>query len=80
MRDNEEMPDGVPATDLDEADLFRELHELYRTRLDTLRHGSDQALSTHTARMMELETDYLRRFPSREIDPERLREGARLRT
>ena len=74
------MSEGVPAADLADADLFRELFELYRTRLDTLRHGSDQALSTHTSRMMELETGYLDRFPVREIDPERLREGARLRT
>ncbi len=80
MRDNEEMPDGVPAADLADADLFRELYELYRTRLDALRHGSENALSTHTARMMELETEYLSRFPEREVDPERLREGARQRT
>ena len=79
MRDTENNQMGVPAADLSDDDLYRELHELYRTRLDTLRHGSEQALATHTERMTELEADYLRRQPQREIDPERLREGARQR-
>jgi hypothetical protein len=71
---------GVDAGALDDADVLRELAELYRTRLDTLRHGSDQALARHTGRMAELEAEYLRRTPDREVDPERLREGARQRT
>ncbi len=70
---------GVPAADLSDDDLYRELHELHRTRLDALRHGSEQALATHTERTAELEADYLRRHPQREIDPERMREGARQR-
>jgi hypothetical protein len=70
---------GVPARDLSDDDLTRELTQLYSTRDDTLRHGSEQALSTHTRRTQELEAEYLRRFPDREIDPERLREGARQR-
>ncbi|WP_203914856.1 DUF6158 family protein [Rhizocola hellebori] len=71
--------EGIPASQLSEDDLFRELSEMYRTRFDALRHGSDQALATHTQRMMELENDYLRRFPQRDIDPGRMREGARQR-
>ncbi|GAA2381775.1 hypothetical protein Cme02nite_52540 [Catellatospora methionotrophica] len=70
---------GVPAADLADEDLFRELAALHRTRHATLRHGSDAALSHHTDRLVELEADYLRRFPDREIDPERLRSGARAR-
>ncbi|MEV0455162.1 DUF6158 family protein [Catellatospora methionotrophica] len=62
-----------------DVDLFRELAALHRTRHSTLRHGSDAALSHHTDRLVELEADYLRRFPDREIDPERLRSGARAR-
>jgi hypothetical protein len=69
--------EGVPARDLAEDDLIRELESLYRTRLDTLRHGADQALMTHSDRMAELEAEYLRRFPMREIDPDRTRTGAR---
>ena len=68
---------GVPAHELSEDDLFRELGQLCATRCQTLRHGSDQALATHTRRIQELEADYLRRHPQREIDPDRTREGAR---
>ncbi|WP_084557502.1 DUF6158 family protein [Hamadaea tsunoensis] len=72
-------PEGIPATQLTEEDLIRELAELHRTRNDTFRHGSDQALERHTERQTELELEYLRRFPDREISPERLRSGARAR-
>ncbi len=71
--------DGVPPDRLTGDDLLRELHELHRTRVETLRHGSDQALARHTERTGSLEDEYLRRFPAREIDPERLRSGARQR-
>jgi Family of unknown function (DUF6158) len=74
-----EPGEGVPAERLPDDDLLRELGELHRTRVETLRHGSDQALARSTARTEELEAEYLRRFPDREIDPERLREGARQR-
>ncbi|MEO3830063.1 DUF6158 family protein [Actinomadura sp. B10D3] len=70
---------GVPPGDLSDDDLFRELGHLYETRLDALRHAADQAYGEHTRRMNELEAEYLRRRPGREIDPERLREGARAR-
>jgi hypothetical protein len=71
---------GIPAIELGDEDLFRELADVHRTRHGTLRHGSDQALAHHDQRMAELEGEYLRRFPDREIDPMRLREGARGRT
>jgi hypothetical protein len=70
---------GVPAEQLSDDDLLRELNSLSRTRLDTLRHGSDSALAEHDRRTGELEAEYLRRFPGREVDPDRLREGARRR-
>ncbi len=65
--------DGVPPRDLSADDLTRELSSLYRTRQDTLRHGSDSALAAHDRRTGELEHEYRRRFPDREIDPRRLR-------
>ncbi|MEU7825099.1 DUF6158 family protein [Catellatospora sp. NPDC049133] len=68
-----EPASGIPARDLPDEDLLRELAAIHRTRHDTLRHGSDQSLSHHTARMIELEADYLRRHPTREPDPARLR-------
>jgi hypothetical protein len=70
---------GVPANELSPDDLMRELSELHRTRTDTLRHGSDQALRHHNERTEELENEYLRRMPEREVDPQRLRAGARAR-
>jgi len=72
-------PHGIPASQLSDENLMREIESLARTRQDTLRHGSDSALAEHDRRTRELETEYLRRFPGREIDPERLREGARRR-
>ena len=69
--------DGLPADKLDDQDLIREMESLHRTRQDTLRHGSDSALATHDRRLAELEGEYMRRFPDREVDPRRLREGAR---
>lgn len=77
-----EFPDsaaGIPAAELSDQDLLRELYDLHRTRHDTLRHASEHALAHHTERTDQLEAEYLRRFPEREVDPERLREGARLR-
>lgn len=72
-------PEGVAAQDLNEADLLRELAQLHATRHGTFRHGSDDALIRHTERTGELEGEYLRRFPQREVDAERLRSGARER-
>jgi len=71
---------GVNPGELSEDDLFRELQHLHETRSATLRHGSDDALRAHTERTQALEEEYLRRYPSREVDPGRLREGARART
>ena len=70
---------GVPPTDLSEEDLRRELQHVHETRHTTFLHGSHDALETHTWRMFELEAEFLRRFPDREVDPDRLRSGARQR-
>jgi hypothetical protein len=70
---------GVPASELSEEDLLRELAHLHETRHETFLHGSDDALGTHNRRTLELEAEYVRRYPGREVDPDRLREGARHR-
>jgi hypothetical protein len=70
---------GVPANQLTDDDLSRELTHLHETREQTFRHGSEQALARHDERSAELEEEYLRRYPQREVDPHRLRSGARLR-
>jgi uncharacterized protein DUF6158 len=63
---------GVDPAELSDDDLFRELSSLYRTRLLTLRHGPEAALDNHLKRTAALETEYIARYPGREIDPNRL--------
>lgn len=63
---------GVEPATLADEDLFRELASLYRTRLSTLRHGPDAALDNHFRRTADLETEYMVRYPGREVDPSRL--------
>jgi len=55
---------GIPAARLSDQDLRRELDRLHATRHDTLVGGSEDALATHTRRMLELEREYLTRFPA----------------
>lgn len=62
--DPQVLPDDV---------LLRELRHLHRTRHETFLHGPDDALDRHTSRTSELESEYLRRHPVRDIDPGRLR-------
>lgn len=71
---------GIDPTRLDDDELRTELKHLHETRHETFRHGSDDALAVHTERTAELEREYLRRWPHREVDPERTREGARARS
>ncbi|MFY1633492.1 DUF6158 family protein [Solwaraspora sp. WMMB335] len=66
---------GIDPIALTDDDLLREMGSLHRTRLDTLRHGTDAALANHLHRTADLETEYLTRNPGREVDPARLREG-----
>ena len=78
-RDMPVVEPGVDPTELAEDDLMRELEHLHATRNETFRHGSDEALAMHSRRTAELEREYLRRHPRREVDPNRLRAGARQR-
>ena len=70
---------GVPARDLTDGDLDRELKHLHETRHETFLDGTEDALRAHTERMLELEGEYLRRFPDRAApDPMRTRQGSRV--
>lgn len=73
------MEAGVDPMTLSDADVLRELESLHATRHDTLLHGSREALRSHTVRMHQLEDEYVRRHPERDVDPDRTREGARAR-
>ena len=67
---------GIPAPELADDDLRREVKHLHETRWDTLTSGSESALETHTARMLELEREFLVRFPAESApDPMRTRAG-----
>ena len=70
---------GVPPGELSEQDLRRELQHVHETRHATFLHGSQDALDAHSRRTGELEAEFLRRYPEREVDPDRLRAGARQR-
>jgi hypothetical protein len=65
--------DGLEPRALTEEELLRELASVHRTRHETFRHGSDSALTHHDRRTAELEREYIRRFPDREVDPRRVR-------
>jgi hypothetical protein len=69
-----EVQRGIDPAVLSDQELLRELASVHETRNDALRHGSEAALDNHSRRTVELEGEYLRRFPGREIDPSRLRD------
>ena len=71
--DDAPVPAPHPTDELSDEDLLRELEQLHRTRIDTLRRGSDAALVNSDRRIGELEAAYLRRRPQREVSPRRLR-------
>ena len=77
MTENNGATPGVDPTSLEENELLTELEHLHDTRNVTFRHGSDDALRAHDRRTRELESEYLRRHPEREVDPARTRRGAR---
>ncbi|MGP4004488.1 DUF6158 family protein [Streptomyces sp. 8N706] len=70
---------GVDPSALDEPQLLKELETIHRTRHETLLYGSPDALAAHNTRMAELEGEYLRRHPERQVAAGRTREGARSR-
>lgn len=73
------MTQGVDPRHLSEEDLLRELTHLHETRSEALFHGPPHAFAAHTERTRDLEDEYLRRHPDRDVDPRRLRSGARER-
>jgi hypothetical protein len=74
--DDEQLEDaGIPAGDLSDDDLARELEQLHRTRHETFLHGPTTALQHHSERTAALELEYLRRHPERDIDRSRLRDA-----
>jgi hypothetical protein len=72
---------GIAPEQLADNDLRREVVRLHETRHETMLHGSEDAFETHTRRMLELESEFIRRFPAESApDPQRTRAGSRTRT
>ena len=69
---------GVAPSKLADDDLERELRHLHETRHETFLNGTSDAFLAHTERMLALEEEYARRFPTRTAPTmPRTREGSR---
>ncbi|GLY15964.1 DUF6158 family protein [Kineosporia rhizophila] len=69
---------GVPGAELSDDDLRREVARLHETRHEVMLNGTEDAFEVHTRRMLELEQEFLRRFPDDAApDPARTRAGRR---
>jgi hypothetical protein len=56
---------GRPAAELSDEELATQGKQLHDTRNWMFLHGTAAQFETHTKRMLELEQEYLRRFPKR---------------
>jgi hypothetical protein len=61
---------GIPAGELDDDDLERELTHSHEKRHDIFVGGTADQLANHSSRTHELEAEYLRRFADRVKDAE----------
>ena len=62
---NDTVPTGRPATELSDEELETQGKQLHDSRNWMFLHGSAAQFETHTTRMLELEQEYLQRFPKR---------------
>ena len=60
-----QIPIGRPAAELSDEELATQGKQLHDSRNWVFLHGSAAQFETHTTRMLELEQEYLRRFPKR---------------
>jgi len=58
---------GIPASDLNDDDLLRELAHLHETRHEIFLHAPTTALQNHSERLGAMELEYLRRHPGRDV-------------
>lgn len=56
---------GRPARELSDEELERQGTRAHETRNWVFLHGTAEQFATHTSRMLELEQEYLRRYPKR---------------
>ena len=60
-----EVVRGKPATELSDEELASQGKQLHDTRNWMFLHGTAAQFARHTERMLELEAEYVRRFPRR---------------
>jgi hypothetical protein len=58
------MTDGIPASELSDADLNQDLAQLDRTRADIESSGTDDQKRNHVERSEDLQAEATRRFGS----------------
>ncbi|MGH3412115.1 MAG: DUF6158 family protein [Marmoricola sp.] len=56
---------GRPARELDDEELEQQGRHAHETRNWVFLHGTAEQFANHTTRMLELEQEYLRRYPKR---------------
>lgn len=56
---------GRPAAELSDDELEQQGRNAHETRNWVFLHGTAEQFATHTARMLELEQEYVRRYPKR---------------
>lgn len=56
---------GRPASELTDEELEQQGTQAHATRNWVFLHGTAEQFATHTARMLELEQEYVRRYPKR---------------
>ena len=56
---------GRPARELSDEELEQQGRNAHETRNWVFLHGTAEQFATHTSRMLELEQEYLRRYPKR---------------
>lgn len=76
--------EGRPARELGDEELERQGTHAHATRNWVFLHGTAEQFARHTERMLELEQEYLRRYPKRTWqgtgdDPQQVDEATRLR-
>jgi hypothetical protein len=59
---------GIPAEQLSDDELSRDLEHVYEKRYDMFRNGAADQFRNNVQRMAELEAEYLSRFPDKVVD------------
>lgn len=65
MSTEESSSMGVPARELSDAELAQQGTQAHASRNWVFLHGTAEQFHRHTERMLELEQEYIRRFPMR---------------